>query len=288
MTDLLSIEWNIGNSCNLQCRYCATELKDGTNPFPNSEKLIPAFDHLIDQCRDFSRVQIEFIGGEPTSSPALQELILNQTNRNIQFKLRSNASPNIRWWSLIKESLYEITLTYHLSTEIDHFLNVVNLFKDKHLTVFVAVPASEWEQGLESYKLIKELHTHTFIQLLYKNFTKGNNLYEDYTQDQWDEYYKEQGLDISKQEQISQTIEFKRINNLNNFFGHLCWAGVEQIVIDNFGDVWRGWCKSNQSLGNIYKKTVSFYKGPIVCSKYQCKNGFDLQARKSEKSWGMI
>ena len=40
-------------------------------------------------------------------------------------------------------------------------------------------------------------------------------------------------------------------------------------------------------MGNIFAQTVSLDIGPRACPKPQCKNGFDLQARKSEGSWGL-
>jgi hypothetical protein len=125
------------------------------------------------------------------------------------------------------------------------------------------------------------------LQLLYSNFTRGNNQYLKYSNEQWAEYYSTQGVDIHNQQQVETTIEFKRVNHLNNYYGHLCWAGYNQIVIDNFGDVYRGWCKSNNSLGNVYRHDVVLDKQPYPCPKTQCKNGFDLQAHKSKGSWGI-
>ncbi len=287
MYDLLNVDWSLGNQCNLNCSYCHWELHNGENIFPLTENLKSAFDHLIDRCRFFSHIRIEFSGGEPTLSQGIRELIVNNENKNVEFKLLSNGTASYEWWINAKKHLYDVTLTYHESVDINNFINVVNILKDIPLKIFVAIPADKWVAGISSYKLIKDIHPNTHIQLLYKNFTRGNSIYQNYTNEHWKEYYSEQGIDISKAEVVEKTIEFKRVNNLNNFFGHLCWAGQNQIVIDNFGDVWRGWCKSNFCLGNVFAKTVELNTSPRPCPKQQCRNSFDLQARKSKGSWGI-
>lgn len=288
LKDTIRIEWALGNSCNASCSYCPSELRQGSNPFPAIEKLIPAFDHLVDQCRDFSQIQVEVTGGEPTQSIALQQLIDNVKDSRVKFKLISNGSAHLYWWKSAVRNLYGVKLTYHLKEDFNHFKSVVEELHDKvNLEVAVAIEPEHWFPGIDAYNVFKTINPNTHVQLLYSNFTKGNSKYLDYSEIQWYEYYKTQGIDISNRQQVESTIEFKKVNNLNNYYGHLCWAGCTQIVIDNFGDVFRGWCKAGNVLGNIYRGDLILEASPTVCPKRQCKNGFDLQARKSENSWGI-
>lgn len=280
------IDWNFGNSCDLKCNYCHKELHDGANPFPELDKFDPAFAHLVEQTRAFSRVSLEFSGGEPTQSLALQHVILSNRDDRIKFKINSNAQAPIDWWELIAHKLYDVTLTYHQSTDFSHFLKVSSVInKFTQTKIYVPLTPGTWD--LSEYNSLKELGYDVQLQLLYSNFTRGNNTYLKYTDEQWNEYYTEKGVDIQNPVQVEQTVEFKRINNLNNYYGHMCWAGYNQIIIDNFGDVYRGWCKAGNSLGNVYRHDILLDKQPAPCPKIQCKNGFDLQARKSKGSWGM-
>lgn len=290
MNEQITIDWSLGNSCNLDCTYCHPELKDGTNPFPSIDKLRPAFDHLVDQCRAFSRIQIEFNGGEVTSSDAVKQIILDNRDKNIQFKLHSNGTASLDWWDAVSPCLTDLTITFHLGSNyiFSHYQELLRLLKGRvNFRVNVAVTPEHWAAGMSVYQLLKLLHENTHIQMLYSNFTRGNDQYLKYTEDQWRDYYAEQKVDLYNPVEVEQTIEFKRINHLNNYYGHLCWAGYNQIIVDNFGDVYRGWCKSGLSLGNVYKQNVSLLPNPEVCPKSLCKNGFDLQARKSEGSWGL-
>jgi len=283
--ETLIIDWNFGNECALKCSYCHVELHDGANPFPPADKFCPAFDHLIDQTRAFSRVNLEFSGGEPTQSQSLQYIILSNADDRIKFKINSNAQAPVEWWQKIAYKIYNSTLTYHQATDFEHFLTVANTLKE-FIQPKIHIPLTPDAWNLKPYRQLKDLGHDVHLQLLYSNFTRGNDTYLKYTEDQWNEYYTEQGIDIHNTAQVETTIEFKRVNHLNNYYGHLCWAGYNQIIIDNFGDVYRGWCKAGNSLGNVFRQDVVLDKQPAACPKTQCKNGFDLQAHKSKGSWG--
>ncbi len=288
MTSELKIQWNLGNSCNLNCDYCHYELKDGTNPFPNTSRLRPAFVHLLEQARAFSLIKIEIPGGEPTESDALREIMLENTNPNIHFKIYSNGQAEVDWWRSVSPKLYGLDLSYHLPTDLAHFLLVVESIYDKNnLTINVPHTPDNWNDAQSAYTKIKEHHPNTHIQMLYSNFTRGNNQYLDYTHEQWNIYFRSIGIDPDKPAEVETTGEYRKIHLLNNFYGHLCWAGYDQIVIDNFGYVWRGWCKAGGHMGNVFDGSLKLDSRPRPCSKSQCTNGFDLSAEKSKKSWGM-
>ena len=286
MNETITIDWNFGNSCDLNCSYCHVELHNGENPFPLLDKFAPAFTHLIEQTRAFSRVNLEFSGGEPTQSTGLQHIVLSNQDNRIKFKINSNAQAPADWWQGIAHKLYDATLTYHQTTDFSHFLTVSKAVNE-FIRPRIVVPLTPETWNLTNYKILKDLGYDVHLQLLYSNFTRGNDQYLKYTDEQWNEYYTEQGIDINNTVQVEQTIEFKRVNHLNNYYGHMCWAGVTQIIIDNFGYVYRGWCKSNGHMGNIFEQTFVLDSRPKPCPKQQCKNGFDLQARKSEGTWGL-
>ena len=284
MSKTLKIQWSIGNQCNLKCDYCVPALNSGTNPIPEQDVLTPAFEHLEYVTDSFNEILLELTGGEPTQSFALQNII-NKTTK-IKFSLVSNGYAEPIWWSKALNNLDKLQLTYHDSADFDHFFEVLSIVKKLQPKILIAIKPDTWNQQYLIYQLLKSLGYDVYLQVLYENFTKGNNRYLAYTQDQWSAYYDSQGINYQDTSIVEKTIEFKRSNSLNDYHGHLCWAGVEQIVIDIFGDVWRGWCMADLSLGNIYQQNVSLDRQPRVCPKRQCRNGFDLEARKSEQSWG--
>lgn len=288
MVECLQIEWNLGNECGYKCTYCHKELNDGRNTFPSKDSLFPAFAHIIEQTREFLSLQIDITGGEPSESPALRDLLEAHTDQRIKFRLISNGSADLTWWQSIKNNLYAVQLTYHTKGDFDHFYSVVNELKQIRPRIMLPLEPHTWASQKQIFDILTNMGYDVHLQMLYKNFTRGNSEYLSYTQDQWNEYYISKGVNPYQEQEVVQTIEFKRMNSLNNYLGHLCWAGVDQIVIDNFGDVWRGWCRSNNSMGNIYKQTMILDVNPRVCPRTQCRNGFDLQAKKSNGSWGFV
>lgn len=282
---LLKIQWNFGNNCNLACSYCHPDLHSSSSPFPDLDKLIPAFDRLHEICQNKDRVEITFLGGEPTYSPALRHIIEKYSQKNFKYCLTSNGYADANWWLTVKDKLASVTLTYHLSQNLDLFIQKAEIVKDCS-EILVAVEPNNWDHAIEAYHKLKQFNVSTKLQFLYKNFTRGNSMYLDYTQEQWVYYFNEHGIDTSSEENIEKTIEFKRQNYLNNYYGHMCWAGAEQIVINHYGDVYRGWCFV-ENLGNIFQEGFCLLTNAKPCPKFQCVNGFDLQATKSQGSWGM-
>jgi sulfatase maturation enzyme AslB (radical SAM superfamily) len=281
----LRIQWNFGNDCNLDCSYCPKILKNNSSPFPAYEKLFSAIRLISDNTSRYSFVEIEITGGEPSYSPALRAIIQENTDSRIKYRLISNGYADIDWWTSVRSKISSIQLTHHADTDFDHFYQVVVCLKEIRPTIMIAISPENWSKQLTVYETLKPFGHDIHLQFLYSNFTKGNNQYLKYSDEQWRYYYAEQGIDNTQAEKVETTIEFKRQQRLNDYYGHLCWAGVEQVVIAQNGSVYRGWCSPAQALGNVYENKFELYDTPRVCPKFQCTNGFDLQSRKSEGSW---
>lgn len=83
------------------------------------------------------------------------------------------------------------------------------------------------------------------------------------------------------------TSEESNVNHLlaaetNKFKGWLCWAGLQNITIDNDGIVWRAICKVGGKLGDIHKGFVVPTE-PIICTKESCNCAADIQLSKASK-----
>ena len=294
MTKNLLIEWFLTNSCNYDCIYCPSHLKDGKLSSWPLEKLKIAYHNIIDQATkfNFNIVKIQVNGGEPTNCESFRELLISDLNPLIQFKLISNGSADLEWWKTISHKICEIDLTYHLQCDINHFKKVVERFLEHHRMISIRIPMPldplKWQIAFKAYKELLIYDLNPEMVMLYKNLSKGSNQYLDYTKDQWDTYFQHKGISNLSDNLIpADTVEFKKINFLNDFYGHLCYAGVEQVVINYFGDVFRGWCYSNAPMGNVFNNTFELNPKPLPCPKAQCGNGFDLKAKKSNKSWGI-
>lgn len=282
---MIRIQWSLGNHCNYNCEYCPDALKSGSIPLPDPDKFVKAFDLIYST---FEQFNLQIIGGEPTSYEGL-ELALKSVRKdtNKKLTLETNGSKALSWWQEYLEHFAHVVITLHKRIDVDHILKVADLLKNNSIELKIKFPIqpTNWNEVIQIRDSFRHSGFTTELQLLYKNFTRGNNEYYDYSQEQMDYYYKDKGIVPS---QISNQIEQIRIHKLNEYTGHMCWAGVEQFVIDKQGYVLRGWCEQNGVLGNILEGTVDWVTNPVVCRRRLCVNGFDLQSRKSENSWGNI
>lgn len=58
-------------------------------------------------------------------------------------------------------------------------------------------------------------------------------------------------------------------NNLHNFKGWICNAGMDTIIIESDFTVWSGVCR-NDNMGNLFDDDFALAKGPTVCVKDHC------------------
>ena len=96
----------------------------------------------------------------------------------------------------------------------------------------------------------------------------------------WDVYRGAMKM-IGKNKEIITSAHRFINDKTNKWKGWKCWAGVEQMVVDIDGNVWRGWCKEGGPLGNI--TTISKYETkPIICNRDYCHCNFDIMCTKEK------
>lgn len=255
------------------------------------ERFNIAFNNLQQAVADCDEVFIEFLGGEPTISRAVREAITQPVDPKFKFNITSNGSADLEWWAEAAPNLNLIMLAWHYKADTNHFKQVVELLSKthdrKHLVPTVNASPETWDEAMEIYHWLKDNGYNGKIKILFSNHNKGNDrFFRSYTPEQVVFYCKENGLpvpDLASNYSINAMEE----SLYTDYKTHLCWAGVEQIVIDYFGYVYRGWCMVGNGYGNIFEKSITLDVQPKICTRVLCKNGFDQGAKKSEKGWGI-
>lgn len=287
----LKIQWQIGNQCNFRCDYCHGDYHDGSNPMLDHEQFLKAFNNLKDSVTSHNEVHLEFLGGEPTISRAVREIIIKCDDPRFKFDLTTNGSADLDWWKRSSKNLNVVTLAWHSVGDTQHFLNVVDLLSEhKPITALPIVINADpwvmkWSRAVDIYTQLKHRGLNVKLKLLFANHNKGNDKYLKYSEEQFNFWAKENNISIPEQEQ--KPIQWVENQLYTDYKGHLCWAGVDQIVIDYFGYVYRGWCRVGSSYGNVFDQTFKLDSNAKICTRVLCKNGFDQQAEKSEKGWGL-
>lgn len=281
----LRVQWRTGNICNFQCGYCHPSLYGGSDPFKDYQTLRQGLLNLKDSTAGYDIVNIEFQGGEPTVSLDIRNLIKQVISEKFKYTLHTNASAEIAWWEQSIKSLAKVILAWHPKIDDEHFKLVAKLAKDSGIEYAVVINAENhnpnWNRAVNMFEYFTANKYYPQFKVLFANYQRGNDTFLPYDNDQWAYHLKVNRI---------PEVQIKQAETMlyDNYLGNLCWAGVDQIVVDYRGNVFRGWCHSSgKPIGNIYKETLLLSKNPEVCPMNICKNAFDRQAKKSKNSWGM-
>jgi hypothetical protein len=281
----LKVQWRAGNGCNFHCGYCHPSLYSGSEPYRDYYTLKQGLLNLKDSTGAYDFVDIELQGGEPTISEEIRLLITKKISPKFKYTLHTNASADIGWWQQSISLFEKLVLAWHPKVNDNHFKHVVELAKENKVDYGIVINADHtdesWSRAVEMFEYFTANQHYAQFKTLFSNYQKGNDKFMPYTNEQWAYYLK---VNRIPEVQINEV----EVKLYDNYLGNLCWAGVDQIVIDYHGNVFRGWCHSGGvSLGNIYTNAIELINTPSVCPMSLCKNAFDKQAKKSKNSWGM-
>ena len=87
----------------------------------------------------------------------------------------------------------------------------------------------------------------------------------------------ENGLFSTEESNVNDLL----MNELNQFSGWECWAGIQNITIDGSGNVWRAICRQGEELGNIYDG-FNIPETTVICGKDFCNCAADIQLSKAK------
>jgi len=278
------VQWMLGNNCNYNCSYCLDIFKRGDLPFVDNDLLIEVSKDIIYHYDELGRdVIFEFVGGEPTLVDKIPDIGNRLHNYPTNLILKTNGSASLEWWSKTRRYLSEVIISVHREfADINHIKEVIRLLNDDtnfhpvHVKVLFPVTnkSDSFNWGVKYVKEFQEKYGLGELQLLYSDFGRGSSMHLPYTSNQWDKYHELDGS--PRNYEAPQVIEYPV------FKGYECYAGIDILVIDPFGNVFRSWCMQGGKIGNIYEMPVSWPSDTIICSKEACGNGFDRLARKDQ------
>lgn len=294
--NLLSISWFLGNTCNFSCSYCPENLHDGSIKWPQKIDIIKFIEQIKDKNSE-KIVHVSFIGGEVTLWKDLIDLCNVLTQRNVLVSFHSNGSRTVEWWKRIKSYVHSINFSYHYGNiNICHLINVINTLNDikLHLNVMMLVDLFD-ECLLDANRIHKECDEIN-ITLQPLTFDMKDKLYP-YTEEQLsviaNTLYKPkkeiQNIShrgLMKKIYLNNEFEIVSASQLvtkkeNSWTGWNCYAGLENLMIDSLGDIYRGYCKEGGKIGSIFEE-YSNLEIPIKCGKDSCNCLFDILCKKEK------
>lgn len=274
------------NHCNYNCSYCADLIKNGSIDLPNVTDCLDFVDKVRDHCRHFTRIaDFNLTGGEVTQWPFLVDLLDRIKLYDFRSSIRSNSSCSIDFWNQIIDSVTSVRLEFHPEFQnLSHFVMIVSatMKKKKDCSVLVNMIPERWDELEKMIEKLSSLYPHLPIskKMLFSD-PAVNTAPLPYTEPQLQEFENQNGdlIFYDRGKPIKTNFQSLIIHDKNKFAGHSCNSGLEQIIVDAWGKVYRGHCRQGGSIGRIGKNLVLPIE-PIVCQKPTCSNGFDIYSTK--------
>jgi MoaA/NifB/PqqE/SkfB family radical SAM enzyme len=299
--DWFVVNWCLGNTCNYECSYCPSSLHDWIIKWPEPN-IIKNFIARIKDHYFHKNIYFEFTGGEVTLYRHFIEICQYCTDLGIKVGFISNGSRTIRWWEENKQFFDHVCLSYHPEHADDkHFIEVVKTINnDVRTHVNIMMSPEKFDSCYAVANKVKNLGNISMaLQPLIVDF--GDQLYE-YNDFQKKIFDKQHEL-ISKHIKFTKTFDYYRgamkvvypdgtsqVSSAHRFIGLKandwsgwnCYAGVEQLIVDMDGSIYRGWCKEGGIIGKIDDPEINLPIEPVVCTKTMCHCNFDIMSTKEK------
>lgn len=304
--EIVSVNWCLGNTCNFSCSYCPKFLHSGSVPWIPIDTVLPFVDRLMDHYADNlgKTLYVEFTGGEVTLFKDFLRLTEALKERNQWTGIITNGSRTPRFWDKARGLIDHACFSYHHEfSDADHFIKTIQDIVDDvdiHVNIMVKPDQPDFDQTLEvAERVAAETRDITFdLQTLLVDFSAvsfdyteeqmeriketANRLRQDVFQKRTKPFRSYRGMmemigdDEPQQSQAGRFITQRE----NDWEGWWCAAGLENLVIDYDGTIWRGWCKQGGRLGNVRDPEIQFPTDGIVCGSNFCHCNFDIMSTK--------
>jgi sulfatase maturation enzyme AslB (radical SAM superfamily) len=302
LSDWFVVNWCLGNTCNYACSYCPESLHDGSRGWPELDT-IKNFITVVKNTHRDKRIYFEFTGGEVTMYRHFIDVCKFCTDQGIKVGFISNGSRTLRYWEENKQYFDHACLSFHPeAADPEHFIEVVKLLHMDlrvHVNIMMSPELFELSHDVAN-KIVAIGNVSMALQPLIHDF--GDVVF-DYPP------YQQRILD-KQHEQVTNRIKYVKVfkhyrgamrkiyddptiidiapahvlisEKSNNWAGWSCGAGVEQLIVDMDGSVYRGWCKVGGRVGNINDHNLRLPTEDIVCNKTMCHCNFDIMSTKTK------
>lgn len=284
--DIFWVDWWLMNHCSWRCTYCADIIRNGTIALPALKDcesfLNSAISHAHSQGRS---LHINFTGGEITEWPQLIDFLSRCQSSKAYSSIRTNGHCDSTVWEKVTQSVNHVNLLFHPQhSSISKFLLAIETAVNVGcgLRVTLNMMPDRFQEMLDLEVKIQSRWPCVVIDkhMLFQD-PVFNNKPENYTKQQQNHLQQQSGDILLEQDgQIVRTdFQTMVIQDKNRFQGAQCRAGLDQIIVDAWGKVFRSHCRQWGSIGHI-GGDIRWPEDPMTCMKPNCANGFDILASK--------
>ncbi len=279
----IKVEWNLGKRCNYDCSYCPKEIHDDTSSHTDIEILKKAVDRLSELGKP---VRLSFTGGEPCVHPKFQELIKYAKFKGINWiSVTTNGTRPYEFYASlpVDQYVFSIHFEYDWMKVSSTLRKLADLTKIKLIGQIMAHHDHMIPVKITREVLMQEQIPNTVRRI---RWTEGDHdLFDDMRYHPDDlKWIKEQDATIQgncviDDKEIIHSNDVIKLH-LNQYKGWNCNAGIESLMINWDGEVYRATCRVGGSLGNIYEETFNAVEEPVTCTRKFCTCSSDIPITK--------
>lgn len=279
----IKVEWNLGKRCNYNCSYCPKEIHDNFSNHTNIELI----KHSIDTLMNIGKpIRISFTGGEPCVHPEFDEIVKYAKHKNVSWiSVTTNGTRHHDFYLNLPVDQYVFSL--HLEYDWRRVFSTIEILKNcSDKKIIAQIMAHHDHMDHVRYirdRCLLESIPNTIRRI---RWTEGDHdLFDDMRYHPDDlKWIKEQDatvsgntvIDDNKIYHANDIIKLK-INQYKDWF---CSAGIESLMINWDGEVYRATCRVGGSLGNIYNETFVAPNENIKCTRNYCTCAADIPLTK--------
>ncbi len=298
-SDILFVDWLLGNQCNYSCSYCPSSLHDGSRPWQHLELVLAFVEHLGGACRARGKSPcFPLSGGEVTLIRDLLLLLSRIKELGGQVGLISNGSRDLAWWEKAREHLDFAILTFHPEQgNSEHTRRVAAYLSETTRThINVAAPPSHFDASVRVAEMLERECSNISITLKPMLIDFGTELYP-YTDAQMRIFQERQfkpantRIDASvRGEMIAQFDDGSACQlpatafltrGINRWRGWQCNAGIELLSIDEGGSIFKGLCRQDGQIGHISRPDLfNLPISPALCARDTCVCQTDIMVTR--------
>ncbi len=284
--DQIKVEWNLGKRCNYDCGYCPSAIHDNHSPHTDINILERAVDRL---CEIGKPLRISLTGGEPCVHPDIEDLLDYFKRKDIGWvNITTNGTRGYQWYLHNEMYFNHIVFSLHFENEWTRIVDTILKYYDStERDFFVNIMAHhDYINNVKTIvKKFKELGIKYAVRRI--RWTEGDhNVFDDMRYDGRDLEWL-----ISQEATVKPNVLYNDAPmhandviklHLNNFKGWTCNAGLESLMINWDGEIYRATCRVGGSLGNIYTGSFNIPKESIICSRDWCTCAADITLTKEK------
>ncbi|MEQ1875980.1 MAG: radical SAM protein [Bdellovibrionia bacterium] len=298
--DFLVINWCLGNTCNYACSYCPELLHDATVPWMPYETVAAFCDRVLTHYRAQGKrnIYFEFTGGEVSHHKDFIKILKFLKERDVWTGMISNGSKHMKWWEEAKPHLDHACISFHPeSAKADHFKKVLRYLNDTvTLHVNVMMLPEKFNECLELARWVEaETENITIaIQPLLKDFS---DVMYPYTPEQKASLENQvfnikftRPIKTYRGRMVKEFADGKKeivtgpeliAKRENRWAGWECRAGLDELVVDFDGNIYRAWCMEDGRVGNVKMDKIEFPKAPVLCKRDFCHCVLDVMNERT-------